>query len=93
MGMCVSQCVCVRVCECVDGMNLTYTLRWQIHVLVHSMLYTSTCTQRILRPFEDSEPTGLKVDTALLLRLLWPHPSTLVAQGSAVHVTPVALPG
>ena len=38
-------------------MNLT--LRWHIHVSVHSVLYTSTHT-RILKPFEDSEPTGLR---------------------------------
>ena len=43
----------------VDGMNLMYTLRWHIHVPVHSMLYTSAC---ILKPFENSEPTGLNVD-------------------------------
>ena len=59
--------VCVRVCQCVcvcvNGMNLTYILCWHIHISVHSVLYTST---RILKPFEDSEPTGLKVDIASL---------------------------
>ena len=36
--------MCVCVCVCVDRMNLTFTLRWHIHVSVHSVLYTSTCT-------------------------------------------------
>ena len=56
----------VCVCVCVDGMNLKYALRWHIHIIISSframpVLYTSTC---ILKPFEDSEPTGLKVDIA-----------------------------
>jgi len=51
------------VCVCVDGMNLTYTLHWHIHLSVHFVLYTSTCTH-IIKPFEDSELMGLKVDIA-----------------------------
>ena len=82
VGMCVSQCacmfmcvcvtvcvcVCVRTRMCVDGMNLMYTLRWHICVSVHSVLYTSTHTHtRVLKPYEDSKPTGVKVDIAGLI--------------------------
>ena len=63
VNVCVCVCVSVCVCVCVNGMNLTYILFWHIHISVHSVLYTSTC---ILKPFEDSEPTGLKVDIASL---------------------------
>ena len=35
-GMRMCLCVCVCVCVCVDGMNLTYALRWHIHASVHS---------------------------------------------------------
>ena len=56
------------VCVCMDKMNLKYALRWHIHISVHSVLcqcYTHKRTHtRIFKPFEDSEPTGLKVDTA-----------------------------
>ena len=45
------------------GVNLTYALHWHSHISVHSVLYTRTCT---LKPFEDSEPTRLKVDNAAL---------------------------
>ena len=75
MRICVCVCVCVRereresvcesVCVCVDGMNLKYPLRWHIHIssfCTMPMLYTST---RILKPFEDIELTGLKVDIAV----------------------------
>ena len=53
-------------CVCVDGMNLKYALRWHIHIIISSfrtmpVLYTHT---RILKPFEDSELAGLKVDIA-----------------------------
>ena len=54
------------VCLCVCGWNeleVCTTLAY-IHVSVHSIpcqCYTHT---RILRPFEDSKPTGVKVDTA-----------------------------
>ena len=51
------QMVCVCVCVCVvDGMNLKYALRWHIHI------YQFIPYTRILKPFQDSEPTGLKVD-------------------------------
>ena len=58
-------------CVCVDGMNLKYALRWHIHIYIYVSYiymissfrtmsgYTNTC---ILRPFEDHEPTVLKVD-------------------------------
>ena len=53
--------VCESVCVCVDGMNLKYPLCWHIHI-------SSFCTMpstRILKPFEDIELTGLKVDIAV----------------------------
>ena len=53
---------------CVDGMNLKCVLCWHIHISVHSVLcqcYTHKHTHtRIFKPFEDSELTGLKMDTA-----------------------------
>ena len=76
MRMCVCVCVCVRACVracvhacvCVDRMNLKYAVRWHIHISVHSVLcqhYTQAhAYTHILKPFEDSEPTGLKVDIA-----------------------------
>ena len=68
MNACVFVCVCmyVFVCVyvCVDGMNLTYMLRWHIHGSVHSMLCTQAHTRHSLKPFKDNEPTGLKVDIA-----------------------------
>ena len=68
VSMCVFVCVCMHVfvcvCVCVDGMNLTYMLRWHIHVSVHSVLCTQAHTRRSLKPSEDSEPMGLKVDIA-----------------------------
>ena len=63
--------VCVCVCVCVDKMNMKYALHQHIHIsAVHSVLYVSAthknmCTH-ILKLFEDSEPTGLKVDIAKL---------------------------
>ena len=51
------------VCVCVCGRNeLKYALRWHIHKSVHSVLYASAIHKhtRILKPFEDSEPTGLR---------------------------------
>ena len=67
MRACVRARVGVRVCVCVCRMNLTYVLRWHIHIIISSfrtmpVLYTHT---RILRSFEDSELAGLKVDIAL----------------------------
>ena len=69
--VCVCVCVraCVRACVCVRGRNelevctsLVYprisSFR-TIAVYKHKHTYT-----RILKPFEDNEPTGLKVDIA-----------------------------
>ena len=55
------------MCVCVYGMNLKYALCWHIHISVHSY-YASVIHKHthILKPFEDSEPTGLKVDIAHL---------------------------
>ena len=69
--VCVSMCVCVRVCVCVcvcvDGMNLKDALCWQIRMSVipyyATAIHKHTHT-RILKPFENSELTGLKVDIA-----------------------------
>ena len=58
---CVCICVCV-VCACVYGMNLKYTLCWHIHISVPTVLCQLVLYTCILKPFEDSEPTGLKVD-------------------------------
>ena len=60
-------CVCVHACMCVDGMNLKCALHWHICISVYSVLCQCIHTHthmRILIPFEDSELTGLKVDTA-----------------------------
>ena len=46
------------MCVCVDGMNLKYAQRWHIHI------YQFIPYMRILKPFEDSKLTGLKVDIA-----------------------------
>ena len=51
-------------------MNLKYMpVRWHIHISVNSVLYASAIHKhthtRILKPFEDSEPTGLKAETLL----------------------------
>ena len=65
----------VWVCVCVCGQNeLEVCTMLHIHISVHSVqcqFYTSTHTHThththtcILKPFEDSEPTGLKVDIA-----------------------------
>ena len=71
MCVCVCVCVCVFVCvrarvsACVDGMNLKYALRWHIHIDQFILCYTQAHAHtHILKPFEDREPTGLKVDTA-----------------------------
>ena len=45
-------------------MNLKYALRRHIHIY-QFILYT-----RILKPFEDSEPMGVKVDIAMVVLLL-----------------------
>ena len=54
----------IYVCVCVYRMNLKYALHWHIHI-DQFIPYT-----RILKPFEDSEPTGLKVDIAMGFLLL-----------------------
>ena len=58
---------CVRACVRVDGMNLKYALRWHIHISVHSVLcqYDTHTHASSNHYFEDSEPTGLKVDIPL----------------------------
>ena len=62
----VSVSVAVCVCVYIYRMNLKYALRWHIHISVHSVLCQCVHTNtRILTPFEDSEPTGLKVDTTV----------------------------
>ena len=65
----VCVCVSVRACVCVCGWNeleLCTTLAYP-HIssfCAMPVLYTST---HILKPFEDSELTGLKVDIAQIL--------------------------
>ena len=77
MRMCVSHCVCVcvrvrawvhvcdsvTVCLCVCGRNElnVYTMLAYPQISSFSAIHKHTHT-RILKPFEDSEPTGLKVD-------------------------------
>ena len=72
MRVCVCVCVtvcagaCVRVCVCVCGrneLNVHATLAYP-RISSFRVMYTSTRTGRILKPFEDSEPTGRKVDIA-----------------------------
>ena len=60
-------CVCVCACACVCGRNeleVCTTLAYPHISSFRTMpvLYTST---HLLKLFEDSEPTGLKVDIAL----------------------------
>ena len=71
-------CVCVCMCVCVVRMKLKYALHWHnIYLYLHFIcsfdavsnsmqVYVHTNTH-ILRPSEDSELTGLKVDTAIKL--------------------------
>ena len=60
--------MCVGVGVCVDRMNLKYALCWHTHTYQFIPYYASAIHKhthtRILKPFEDSEPTGLKVDIA-----------------------------
>ena len=65
MSECVCVCVCMSVCVCVCGRNelevcttLAYPHISSFRTMPHK-LHTHT-----LKPFEDSEPTGLKVDIA-----------------------------
>ena len=70
--MCVSVCVCMCVSVCMCGWNkleVCTTLAYPhissfrtVPVYAHKHTHTNTC---ILKPFEDSEPTGLKVDIAI----------------------------
>ena len=62
----VWECVCVCVCVWRDGMNFKYALCWHIHIY-QFIPYTP-----ILKPFEASEPTGLKVYIAITwMQLKW----------------------
>ena len=54
---------CVRVCVCVDGMNYIGISTYQFIPYYASATHAHTHT-RVLKPFEDSDPTGLKVDIA-----------------------------
>ena len=99
----VWECVCVCVCVCVCGWNeleVCTTLAY-IYISVHSVhKHTHTC---ILKPFEDSEPTGLKVDIACKLACrawksrvsgtwcLWDHCPSVVMKTSRVLYTFVFL--
>ena len=65
----VWECVCVCVCVCVCGRNeleVCTTLAYpHISSFRTILVFTHKHTRsRILKPFEDSEPTGLKVDIA-----------------------------
>ena len=62
----VWECVRVCVCVCTDGMNLKYALCWHIHIIPYYASAIGHKHMRILKPFEDSETTGLKVDIANL---------------------------
>ena len=60
--------MCVHVCVCGwNELNIYSTLAYP-HIYQFILCYTQAHTHthtRILKPFEDSEPTGLKVDTAV----------------------------
>ena len=65
----VDVCVCVCVCVCVRERECVCVCRrwWHIHIYQFIPYYASVYTQthtRILKPFEDREPTGPKVDNA-----------------------------
>ena len=61
--MCVCVCVCVRACvqNEHESMHYTGTSTYQFIPYYASAIRTHT---HILKPFEDSEPPGLKVDFA-----------------------------
>ena len=75
---CVRACVLACVCVCVCGRNelevsVHYvgisTYQFSFRTMPASAIHTNT---RILKPFEDSEPTGLEVDIAKsLLPTVW----------------------
>ena len=50
------------VCVCVSGMNLKYALQFILYYASAVHKHTHTYT---LKPFQDSEPTGLKVNIAI----------------------------
>ena len=58
--VCVDVCVCMCMYTCVYRINLKYALCWHVHVSVHSICQYYA-QAHILKPFEDSEPTGLKL--------------------------------
>ena len=63
VGMHICMCMCVHECMCIDGMNMKSALRWHISSFHTMPAYTHEHTgTHILIPFEDSKPTGLKVD-------------------------------
>ena len=74
--LCVCACACVRVCVCacvcacvrVDEMNLKYALRSHVHFRQFIPYYSSAIHKHthtcILKRFEESKPTVLKVDIA-----------------------------
>ena len=69
-------CVCACVCVCVCGQNeleVCTTLPYpHSSFCTMPVLYTSTHTHtRILKPFKDSEPAGLKVDIATDFHAVW----------------------
>ena len=68
--VCVPQCVCMCECAlaCVCGRNElnVYTMLAYPRISSFCVIHKHTHT-RILKPFEDSEPTGLKVDIACAL--------------------------
>ena len=63
--VCVCDSVCVCVCVCVCGWNQlnVYTTLAYPHISSFSAIHKHTHT-RILKPFEDCEQTGLKVNIA-----------------------------
>ena len=71
VSVCVMLVCVVHVCACVcvDRMNLKYTLHWHIHISLHSILcqYYTRTHKHILKSFEDSKLTGLKVDIAHII--------------------------
>ena len=64
MRTCVTVCVCVRVCGW-NELN-AYAMLAYPRISSFCAMYTSPHTRRILKPFEDSKPMGVKVDTAFV---------------------------
>ena len=63
VSVCVTVCVCVCVCVCGRNELNVYTTLAYPRISSFSAIHKHTHT-RILKPFEDSEPAGLKVDIA-----------------------------